>query len=85
MSIFANVGKIKEIYANMNGEKKKISSVWVNKDGNPVKVFNFVNGKTILQILFRRLLYHVFPDNARPPDIWRCQTACAERSISAAV
>ena len=30
------------------------------------------------------ILYHVFSDNTRPPDIWRCQ-ADAERSISAVV
>ena len=29
------------------------------------------------------ILYHVFSDNTTPPDIWRCQAACAERSISA--
>lgn len=31
--------KIKNIFANVNGEKKSISSAWVNRDGIPTKVF----------------------------------------------
>lgn len=31
--------RIKSIFANVNGEKKSISSAWVNKDGIPTKVF----------------------------------------------
>lgn len=31
--------KIKNIFVNVNGEKKSISSVWVNRDGVPTKVF----------------------------------------------
>lgn len=36
--------KIKKIFANVNGEKKSISSVWVNKDGVPTKVFQLDRG-----------------------------------------
>lgn len=31
--------KANTIFANVNGEKKSISSVWINKDGIPAKVF----------------------------------------------
>lgn len=35
--------KIKNIFANVNGERKSISSVWVNKDNIPTKVFQLKN------------------------------------------
>ena len=41
MSIFLNGGKkVNGIFANVNGETKKIVSAWVNKEGLPVKVFS---------------------------------------------
>lgn len=40
MAIFINgKKKIKSIFVNVNGEKKSISSIWVNKDNTPIKVF----------------------------------------------
>lgn len=36
--------KIKSIFANVNGTKKSISSVWLNKDGIPKKVFELDHG-----------------------------------------
>lgn len=41
MAIFINENKkIKSIFVNVNGEKKTISSAWVNKDGVSTKVFS---------------------------------------------
>ncbi|MCM1232992.1 MAG: BspA family leucine-rich repeat surface protein [Ruminococcus flavefaciens] len=41
MSIFLGQNKIiKNIFVNVNGEKKSISSVWVNKNSIPTKVFS---------------------------------------------
>ena len=37
-------GTVNSIFANVNGEKKKILSVWVNKDGVPVKIFKVKTG-----------------------------------------
>lgn len=40
MSIYIrNKKNIKNIFANVNGEKKSITSAWVNKNGVPTKVF----------------------------------------------
>lgn len=40
MAIFCESNKkIKNIFINVNGEKKSVKSVWVNKDGVPTKVF----------------------------------------------
>ena len=44
MAIYIDANnKIKNIFMNINGEKKSISSAWVNKDGIPAKVFSAEN------------------------------------------
>ena len=40
MSMFLSGGKVNSIFANVNGETKKIVSAWANKDGVPTKVFS---------------------------------------------
>lgn len=53
MSIYINdCNKVNEIFINVNG-KKKVKSIYVNREGNPVKVFsnnalNIVNGIKIV-------------------------------------
>lgn len=40
MSIYIDSKKrVKDIFINVNGEKKKIASAWADKNGNPTKVF----------------------------------------------
>lgn len=39
MSIITNTGKVKEIFANVNGEKKKIESAWAKVNGEVMKLF----------------------------------------------
>ena len=49
MAIYVNKNKkIKNIFVNVNGEKKSVSSVWVNKAGTPTKVFSKDNSKNDL-------------------------------------
>lgn len=44
MAIFINENrKVKNIFVNVNGGKKSISSAWMNKDGIPTKVFQINN------------------------------------------
>lgn len=48
MSMFLNGGKkVTGIFANVNGETKKIVSAWTNKDGVPAKVFELSNGRFV--------------------------------------
>lgn len=47
MAIYINQNKrIKNIFVNVNGDKKSISSAWVNKDGVPTKVFQLNNNES---------------------------------------
>ncbi len=47
--------KVNQIFINPYGEKKKVSSVWVNKDGIPTKVFS--NTKSISDITWQNGTY----------------------------
>ena len=42
--------KVKNIFVNVNGSKKSISSAWVNKDGVPTKVFSINNQKDLYEV-----------------------------------
>ena len=42
--------KIKNIFVNVNGEKKSISSAWMNKDGVPTKVFQQNSQKDLYDV-----------------------------------
>lgn len=47
MAIFINENKkIKSIFVNVNGERKPISSAWVDKDNIPVKIFQSSKSET---------------------------------------
>ena len=51
MSMFLNGGKkVTGIFANVNGETKKIASAWVNKEGVPTKVYNSRIGNRFIAV-----------------------------------